>query len=124
MNIMAGDNIVGQTNFHEDDQIETILNMMINFMHMGRRVNFYAILDKDVFDSVEAAFAYYVIRERAFHTPLNKDPYEYKVYMNHMLLTCLEYHNFCQIMSLCADDDRRIVYENVVEMAIKPAESA
>jgi hypothetical protein len=123
--IPSGTNIIGQTNFHEEDQLERFTRIMQFFMEKGLKMNFYTVLEEQVFGTIEEAFGKYISRNEAFFTPLGYDKKQYKQFVNHMLLTVLEYHNMYRMVSVNPSDDRKVTYENCVLAAhTAPAMSA
>lgn len=110
----SGTNIIGQTNFHEEDTIEKFIHMMTFFMRNGHSINFYTVLEEQVYGTMEEAFGKYIARNEAFVTPPENNPREYKELLNHMLMTGLSYHKIYRMVSDDPEDDKLITYEACV----------
>lgn len=111
--IESGSNLIGQTNFHEEDQIETfVIGVMALLMRRGVKANFYIVLEQEVFGTIEEAFGKYLTRNEAYHTPEKVNPREYKEMLNDTLMTVLDYHKLYSMVSANAEEDVQVLYEN------------
>lgn len=110
----SGTSIIGQTNFHEEDTLEKFVHMMTFFMRFQHSINFYTVLEEQVFGTIEEVFGKYIARNTAYVTPAGQNEREYKEYLNHMLMVTMAYHKMYRMVSDDPEDDRIITYENCV----------
>jgi hypothetical protein len=120
--IEDGDNVIGQTNFHEKDQIEKFIHVMKDFMRKKKHINFYTVLSEEIYGTMEEAFARWLRRPNAINTPAAVEKIAYKAAMNELLKQCLEYHKLYRMVSADPEDDKLLTYEGMLLTA--PAQSA
>lgn len=103
-----GDNLVGQTNFHEENQIEAMAYMLIECMKLRTKVNVYLILDEEKFGSLEDAFRKYIDMPEPFHTPEGWRPSRYKAFLNEQIGKMLDFHCVFRMVSDDPEDDKKL----------------
>ena len=115
--IQTGDTMIGQTNFHEDDQVEKLTLMLVQLMKMSKRIKCYFVLDTEVYGTMEAALGKYIARPVAFDTPEGYDRHTYKQMVNAFLKDALDWHDIYSMMSADPIEDVRMEWIDVIMAA-------
>lgn len=102
------DNLVGQTNFHEENQIEAMAYMLIECMKLRIKLNVYVVLDEEKYGSLDEAFRKYIEMKEPFHTPSGWRPERYKSYLNDQIGKMLDFHCVFRMVSDDPEDDKRL----------------
>lgn len=106
--LQNGDNVIGQTNFHEENQIEAMAFMLIECMKLRTQLNVYIVLDREKFESLDDAFRKYIEMPEPFHTPAGWRPQRYKTYLNEQIGKMLEFHGIYRMVSDDPEDDKKL----------------
>lgn len=102
------DNLVGQTNFHKENQIEAMAYMLIECMKLRTKLNVYIVLDEEKYGSLDEAFKKYLDMPEPFHTPAGWRPERYKSYLNEQIGKMLDFHCVLRMVSDDPEDDKRL----------------
>lgn len=115
--IKDGDSMIGQTNFHDEDQVEKIVFILIMLMKTGKHIHMYISLQEEVYGTLEDVLWTYYIRPTAFKTPSGFNELAYKEGINGDIHKILLYHEVWRIRSSNSTDDQRLTIRGVLDKA-------
>lgn len=110
----TGDSMIGQTNFHEEDQLERMILVMERLMLMNIRLNFYTILSEEKFGTMADAFKKYLKRDMPYYLipDADEDTNKYhKHALNRALIKVVKYHYMYRVISTRPADDQRLLLD-------------
>jgi hypothetical protein len=107
--LQEGDSIVGETNLHEDDQIEKVMMVLGQLMAKGVRVKFSTVFQHEVYGSMADAFNVYQGKETCHHTPEGMEPLCWKTRFNEIIHKVINFHQLSTVSSENPDEDLLLV---------------
>lgn len=99
LSIPAGSNIIGETNFHEDDTLEKMTLLLYALFKKGIRVNVYCILGNDKYVDLRTAIDKYLALLESFGEQPGLSKKVWKDRLNVMFREVTQYHNVIWMMT-------------------------
>lgn len=107
--LRTGDSIIGQTNYHNEDQIERLFKLLIELMMKGVAINVYIFLIEEKFSNLEEAFNAYLRLPYAFNQDTACKPEKYKAMLNDNIEKATAFHCMYRIYNGNPMVDKRVL---------------